>query len=427
VAILHGLAPAPVNECRTLEIGCGSGGNLLPMAYELPRSEFVGIELASAPAAAARAMARALGLQNVRIVRQDFRKVGRELGEFDYIVVHGLYSWTPSPARDDLMALCRARLAPNGIAFISYNVYPGRHLRQMLRGMMLYHTGGSPNAQDARGLLEVLRAQAMLTPAWRSLLEEEIDETLARDPASLVHDDLAAVNDAVWFHEFADHASRHRLRYLGDAHLHESVDARGALAEVSDPIAREQYLDFLKLRRFRQTLLCRAESKPWPQPRASRIPRLAFSAPARPDGDFLVGANNVRVRRGDPVIEAIASVLAEAWPRPVRFAALRRYEGAREVLFSLCAGGFVEPHAWEFPAPREVGPRPKTTSLARLQLRSSRYVTNLCHRTVELTDEMARVASLADGSRDRADLTRECGAGVDETLAWLARMALVEG
>jgi len=42
---LFGLSPAPVAQCRVLELGCASGGNLIPMAYHLPESEFVGLDL----------------------------------------------------------------------------------------------------------------------------------------------------------------------------------------------------------------------------------------------------------------------------------------------------------------------------------------------------------------------------------------------
>lgn len=51
LGFLHGLEPAPVERCRVLELGCGDGGNLIPMALDLPESEFVGIDL-SAPAIA---------------------------------------------------------------------------------------------------------------------------------------------------------------------------------------------------------------------------------------------------------------------------------------------------------------------------------------------------------------------------------------
>jgi hypothetical protein len=237
------------------------------------------------------------------------------------------------------------------------------------------------------------------------------------------------VNDPVYFHEFAAHAARHRLQYLGDAHLHESLDTKGVLQGVQDRVAREQYLDFLKMRRFRQTLLCRAEIPLSREPLERRVSKLAFSSPARVEGDYLVGVNNIRVRRTGGVLESIAGDLSAAWPRPVRWRDLRAHDGAREVLHSLCRGGFVEPHAWHFPAPAAAGGYPRSSALARLQLRASRYATNLCHRTVEFDDRVAGFMQLTNGTRDRAALAKVWGLPkeVETMLAWMARMALLEG
>jgi tRNA G46 methylase TrmB len=41
---LFGLSPASPRRCRVLELGCASGGNLIPMAEQLPEAELVGID-----------------------------------------------------------------------------------------------------------------------------------------------------------------------------------------------------------------------------------------------------------------------------------------------------------------------------------------------------------------------------------------------
>ena len=114
IARFFGMKPAPVAACRVLEIGCGNGANLIPLAYYLPESRFTGIDLAAAPIAAACAMAGELGLSNIDLSVADLRDLGPEMGEFDYIFAHGLYSWIPAEVRDRLLAVCRERLAPRG-------------------------------------------------------------------------------------------------------------------------------------------------------------------------------------------------------------------------------------------------------------------------------------------------------------------------
>src|SRR5260221_4442716 len=71
IGSLFGLEPAPVNRCRVLELGCGNGTNLVPMAWGLPQSEFVGIDLAALPIARGQRMFSELGLKNVQLVQAD--------------------------------------------------------------------------------------------------------------------------------------------------------------------------------------------------------------------------------------------------------------------------------------------------------------------------------------------------------------------
>src|SRR5271166_5846265 len=104
MVILHGLSPAPVEQCRVLEIACNEGANLIPMAYAIPGSEFVGFDLARLPVERGQERIRELGLTNARIFQSDLLNVGAELGQFDYIIAHGLYAWVPEPVRERLLA-----------------------------------------------------------------------------------------------------------------------------------------------------------------------------------------------------------------------------------------------------------------------------------------------------------------------------------
>src|ERR1022692_992009 len=80
MAILHGLSPAPVEHCRVLEIACNEGANLIPMAYAIPGSEFVGFDLAGLPIGRGEERVHELGLRNVRLFEGDLLGVGTELG-----------------------------------------------------------------------------------------------------------------------------------------------------------------------------------------------------------------------------------------------------------------------------------------------------------------------------------------------------------
>lgn len=129
VATFHGLTPPPVRNCRVLELGCARGGNIIPMALGLPEGRFLGIDLSSRQIAEGRSIIEKLGLQNIDLQTLGITDIGENSGLFDYIVCHGVYSWVPDQVRDKILAICSENLAPSGVAYVSYNTYPGWHER----------------------------------------------------------------------------------------------------------------------------------------------------------------------------------------------------------------------------------------------------------------------------------------------------------
>ncbi|MBI1879375.1 MAG: class I SAM-dependent methyltransferase [Chloroflexi bacterium] len=90
LAVLVGMQPAPVERCRVLELGCAGGGNLIPMAYSLPDSEFIGIDLSARQIAEGQEMVAALGLRNVSLKQTNILGIASDFGRFDYIIAHGI-------------------------------------------------------------------------------------------------------------------------------------------------------------------------------------------------------------------------------------------------------------------------------------------------------------------------------------------------
>jgi SAM-dependent methyltransferase len=444
---LFGMDPAPVERCRVLEIGCGDGGNLIPMAYALPGSRFTGVDLAPGAIAQARAAARALRLRNLELRASDLREIGEPAGEFDYILAHGVYSWVPAEVRDRLLAVCRERLAPHGIAFVSYNALPGGHVRQMLREMLLYRLRSVAEPGErllrAREYLRFLLERRMLTEPWQPLFDSEVRGLLERSDDGLFHDDLAPVNFALPFHEFASHAARHSLQYLGEAELHQMFlgHALPCPDDARDIVEREQHLDFLKARRFRQTLLCRREISLERNLRPEQMASFLFSASfrQRPEGR-IEGLHGVLIAAG-PEVESVARALGELYPLPLEFSDLVPYAGsaaaAAEILFHLVTAGFANLHVYPFPCAEEIGLRPRASALARRQAAVQNRVTNLCHQSVELPDAARALVRLLDGRRTAPTLARAVAAqtgialqqvrdGLPATLEWMAQMALLE-
>jgi SAM-dependent methyltransferase len=453
LAILFGLEPAPVESCRVLELGCGDGGNLVPMALGLPGAQFAGIDSAATAIERGRALASALDLTNVTLEPVAIEDYEPAAGAFDYVIAHGVYSWVAPPLRDRLLALCGRALAPGGVAYVSYNALPGARIRQALRDMLRFHTAGLEDprerAESARALLRFLVEGWPATREHTAALRHQAEQALERSDASLLHDELAEFNEPVGFAEFAEHAGAHGLQYLAEADFFEMQTAvapeavRGVLRSVEDPLRREQYLDFIKGRMFRQNLLCHAETVIDRRPRPEVVERLAFSSPAVPGGPpdgggrvVFQGPTGTSLTTDQPAVIGALERGAERWPGAVWVRDLP--ETDRGVVCEALLGGFaanlISLHASPPRVAHQPGERPEASPLARRQAAEGEFVTTLRHRSVHLEDDLGRrLITLLDGTRDRAALAAEMRpyadgeveTALERSLDGLARLALL--
>ena len=464
MARLCGLDPAPVETCRVLEIGCGDAANLIPMAAGLPQANFRGFDLAASSIERGRAFASELGLTNLALEHLDICDAPDRMGEFDYIIAHGFYSWVPKPVRDKLMAICRASLAPQGVAFISYNTFPGGHIRQMIREIMLFHVDRAPDAQtrtsQARALLGFLSKLNAGEDEYEHLLKAELERVLKYHPAHLFHDDLAPIFDCFYLHEFIAHAAEYDLQFLSDLNssfIHvQGLDGETtrALSELaSDPILREQYLDFACCRRFRQTLLCHASLPVTRELNIHRMKNLLFSSPATPTSqetdlspnieEEFKGARNACLKTDHPMVKAAMLTLNSVWPQRLSLNELRARVAARlqvsldSIPVSLLCEGItaafmlrvLDLHVYSPNVSARPSHRPRASAMARLQSKRGTLLTNLLHQSVKVEGDAQQILSLLDGQRDREALAAELQlstADIDEVLAGLARLALLE-
>jgi SAM-dependent methyltransferase len=420
VARLFGMTPAPVGSCRVLEIGCGNGGNLIPMAYRIPGSHFTGIDLAEKAVGEGRRTVAELAMANVDLIAMDLREIDPSMGEFDYIIAHGVYSWIPDDLRDPLLDVCHERLAPQGVAFISYNALPGRYVRMMLRDMAIYHTRNCTDAGErielARSFLRLFGEARVCEGAWQPMVEEEIQRTLDAKDGWFFHDDLAPINDSFYVRDFAARAARHSLQYLGDAQPHLMFDSRISLDWVNgDVIEREQYFDFLCLRPFRQTLLCGAEVRLERPAGPEQMDRFLFSSPARRSNGKFEGLNSVFLADPPEPVARVADALGATHPLPMAFDELLEFavdrEALRGILFTFISSGFAAFHTYAFAPMESAGSRPRASRLARWESVRTGTVTYSNHTMCKLDVMVRTLIELMDGTR-----------GIDDLAAGLARL-----
>lgn len=427
LATLHGLSPAPPAACRVLELGCGAGGNLLPMAVALPGSTFVGIDTSRHAIERAQAVTDSLGLANIRFAETAIEHFEAPPGSFDYVIAHGVFSWIADSVRDALLALSASVLSEHGVAYVSYNALPGGHGRQALREMLAFHVrdieGADERMAAARGFLRLLGAAAEADGDLAKAFGPEARKLADHVDGLFFHDTLAEHNQPFYFHEFAARAAAHDLQYLAEAEFAEmQVGAlpeqlQQALLTISDPLAREQYLDFLKERMFRQTLLCHARVTIDRTPRPGRLEPLAAAAPLRwsePDDDgrlTFAGPGGAHLTTDHPVVIGALQRLGDAWPVAPLVAQLApagELATVCDALLRCYAANLVRLHVHP-PAVSAVAPqRPRVSVLARLEAAQGELLTTARHTGLRLDDDLGRrLVTLLDGTRDRSALLDE--------------------
>jgi SAM-dependent methyltransferase len=265
VGRIFGMDPAPADGCRVLELGCGPGGNLLPLAELLPGSEFVGVDLSSSQIARARADAAAIGATNVRFEAMDIRDVP-DWGPFDFVICHGVFSWVPDDVRRRILAIASEQLSPHGIAYVSYNTLPGWHARGMLRAILRRVVPPGPPqemARTARTFLHILRTQTPERLPLGAWLRGELALLDQLSDRYLYFEYLVEENVPLYFDEFLQLATDAGLQHLGDADVSSMLPSqlgdegeRFVDAITRTQLEQEQLLDYLTIRLFRRTLLC---------------------------------------------------------------------------------------------------------------------------------------------------------------------------
>jgi methyltransferase-like protein/2-polyprenyl-3-methyl-5-hydroxy-6-metoxy-1,4-benzoquinol methylase len=448
VATLLGMQPASVAHCRVLELGCASGGNLLPMALTLPESRFVGIDLSRRQIAEGQQVAERLGLKNIELKHLSIMDVTEDFGRFDYLICHGVFSWVSTQVQDKILAICAQNLTPNGVAYVSYNTYPGWHMRGLIRDMMSYHarqfSDSLVRVKQARNLLDFLaNAVAKENTPYSLLLKSELESIRQSRDSYLFHEHLEDFNEPIYFHQFAERAAAKGLRYLGEVDLRVMLtgnyppEVENVLKVLSpDLIHVEQYMDFLRNRMFRQTLLCRQSVVPnytlYPE-RLTRFHVASAATPVAASPDIRSTAveqfrapDGATVSSGDPLVKAALLHLSEIWPASLPFLILRTMARSRlgeepnqdaaavandtqnlGKCFLTCytsASNLVELHLHPPQVVTEISARPVASPLARLQATTGNAVTNLRHELVVLAEFERHVVRHLDGTHDRTAL-----------------------
>lgn len=268
-------APNP-KTARVLELGATYGGNIISQALFNPDATFVGIELSQEQVEKGNEVIANAGLTNVSLIQSDIASIGSEIGTFDYIIAHGVYSWVDDGVKDALLRLIDEHLVEDGIAYVSYNTYPGWHTMEEVRQLMMFSNRDKAQFNHKE---KVLHGKTIGSIVGSQILKYDnlkernskflgaLRSVMQKDEYYVGHDHLEPNNDPVYFYQFNDHLGAHNLAYLCDADLTLSMvrsfdadiaDTLDKLA-LNDHVAQEQYLDFILDTTFRKSIICKAK------------------------------------------------------------------------------------------------------------------------------------------------------------------------
>ncbi len=455
MAKLFGLAAPPLATARVLELGCSYGGNLLPLAMRYPDTRFVGADFSRVQIELANKAKEELGARNVTFRQIDIRDMAKESEQYDYIIAHGVYSWVPADVQEALLELIGRQLAPEGVGYVSYNVYPGWKMREVVREMMLFHAGHLKDHKaklaQARAILQYAgKLHANNPTAFGRLMAEEANLLGGQSDFYIFHEHLEPNNHPCYFHEFVAAAARHDLAYLGEWALSDMLPERFGpdLANTArrlsggSMVACEQYLDLLTNRTFRHTLLVQTRRanairraltvdsfrnqhisallkpvNPAPVPQPTRSPQPVIY------GTY-VDVENHRITVDKPHAKAMFDRLVAACPYAVPFEELvsgvAAFAQAHDIavdaapfvsseLSMLVARGVAS--VYGDPMPRPSSDTAQVSAYTRWHAARSNVVTNALHGSVRLTPEQRRMV-MAAGVPDAARVPELINLGV---------------
>ena len=274
---LVGLKPPTAKTARVLELGATYGGNIISQAAHNPEATFVGIELSQDQVEKGNKIIGDAKLDNVSLVQGDILNFDESMGTFDYIIAHGFYSWISDEMKDKLLDIISNHLADNGIAYVSYNTYPGWHTMEEVRQLMLFANRGHDESTHKE---KVLRGKTVGSLIGAQILNYDnlkernskflgaLRSVMQKDDYYVGHDHLEPHNDPCYLYQFNDHLKANNLAYVGDADLtlsmvrtyDESIADKLEQLAPNSQVDQEQYLDFMLDTTFRKSIICKASA-----------------------------------------------------------------------------------------------------------------------------------------------------------------------
>ena len=296
ICALNGLSsPALDRPFAYCEIGCGPGDTTLLLAASNPTGRFFGIDLSPSHIKQASSLAAASGLSNVEFRSADIELLDpATLPDFDFVTLHGLYSWVPESVQASIRVFLATKLKPGGIAYLSYNAMPGwgsaGPLRRFFIDQARHMDGGILDM--SRQIVEQLEAlQNGDAPFFRENPSAAgiVTRLRSADPRYVAHEYLGPHWQPRYFADVYNEMAAEGLHYVGEGGIVENLLEHSVMPEFverllreSDRCNRETLRDFIQNRFFRRDIYIKPAPDAADAPKDSLLQDTLFGLVAAP-------------------------------------------------------------------------------------------------------------------------------------------------
>jgi SAM-dependent methyltransferase len=259
--------PPTLEKFNYCELGCGQGFTTNILAATHPQGEFWGMDFNPTHAAEAQRLADAAQLTNIRFSDQSFEEfIAADTPQFDFITLHGVYSWIDEDNRSHIVNLLRQKLKVGGAVYISYNTLPGWSALMPLRELMVQYAGRSGDSslqKVEKGMVFAKQLQDLQAAYFRENPTVKHDLAVMQDDSRnyLAHEYFNQNWRPMYHSEVAQQLADAKLTFTVSADIDDQFynfrldEAQlKLLAGITDITLRETIRDFLFNSRFRRDL-----------------------------------------------------------------------------------------------------------------------------------------------------------------------------
>ncbi len=281
MALLQAGLHAPVIG-HACELGFGQGVTV-NLHAAASSTRWAGTDFNPAHASFAQALADHVG-HGAQLSEQAFEAFCQrtDLPDFDFIGMHGIWSWVSDSNRDVLVDFLARKLKPGGVLYVSYNTQPGWAAMAPMRDLLAEHAkvmsapgaGVLSRVDDALAFAQKLMGTEPVYGLLNPNIKGRLDALQGQERHYLAHEYFNDNWQPMGFSSMARWLEPAKLQWACSAHFVDSLDLinlnaeqRALLAGIPDPTFRESVRDFCINQQFRKDYWVKGirQLSPWEQ------------------------------------------------------------------------------------------------------------------------------------------------------------------